>query len=951
MNAVFIERPSSFSSTLTKATVSALALTLASLAQAGENPVYGDNPSWIEVVDLENIEADETNDLVLFDQQIRIEEGQRWDYQDKVTRISAITDLSKAGTLKVRWSPDKGDLIVHELSILRGGEILDVLTDDVEFEILRRERQLERGVLDGMLTATLAVPGLAVDDQLRFRYSITTSDQALGKEVQSQTFLRREPSKTAQGRFARLTNSEADFSRVRVSWPEGLDVRYQAGPNFQIGDVETRGGYNWLEVVTPLPAADRLPSAVPQRYRRPTTLQASTFADWAEVSSVMAPYYEAGGSLEGQADLLEKVDAIAAQPVSELEKAIDALELVQEDVRYLMNGLDGGNYLPQDVATTWDMKFGDCKAKTVLLLALLDRLGIEAEAVLVSTNRGNAVPVSLPLPGAFNHVLVRAVIEGQEYFLDGTSVGANIKTVGNVPPFEHYLAIRDSGADLAPIVQTLPRVAEQEMHLEFDGTAGADLPTLGVLKIHVLGPRAARMNAESDKFKDAFKSGFATGFGKRAQVVDAVIEPGEDDSEATVTMTAILPSFFKFEGTRGVMTPGRFTKSAKFAPNRSLRQWRDIPVAIGRPGAQVMSVRGTLPFEANAMKVEGVLNLDAEAAGKRFVRKVEFDGPEVYVFEKQINSGGEIDADQIREERRKAAKVVGSGLTLVAPPDTPRRWRFATGADRAILAPLEEALAKVIADEPEEAQRYAARARFREQTYDFVGARSDLSKAIELEATAQFFEQRARMHVQLGDLVLAREDYEEAYALDSTPSRAINLAEAMAEVGEIEEALEVLLLESGNTQDQQILSVATAQLEARQGDPLSGLERIAQELIKDPNDPSLLNSKCWLIGTWEVALEEGADACRLAVERGQNTAQALDSRAMYQLRMGKLDRARGDIEEALRLSPWQAASLLLRGLIKREQGDETAEQDIAEALARRPSLALTYKPWGFDLTR
>ena len=950
MNPIFIQRPFPCYSTLTKATVSALALTFATAAHAGDTPVYEKAQDWVEVVDLASVEADETNDLALFDQQIRIEEGKRWDYQDKVTRISAITDLSKAGTLKVRWSPDKGDLIVHELSILRDGETIDVLADDLEFEVLRRERQLERGVLDGTLTATLAVPGLAVDDQLRFRYTITTSDQALGKEVQSYTFLRREPGKGARGRFARITSNEADFSRVRVSWPEKLDVRYQAGPNYEIGDVETRGGYNWLEVITPLPAADRLPPAAPQRYRLPTTLQVSTFADWAEVSSVMAPYYKVEGSLDGQAELLEKVDAIAAQPISELEKAIDALEVVQEDVRYLLNGLDGGNYLPQDVATTWDVKFGDCKAKTVLLLALLDRLGIEAEAVLVSTNRGNAVPVSLPLPGAFNHVLVRAVIEGQEYFLDGTSVGANIKTVGNVPPFEHYLAIRESGADLTPIVQTLPRVAEQEMHLEFDTSAGVDLPMLGVMTINMVGPRAAQMNAESDKLKDAFKSGFATGIGRGAQVIDVVIEPGDDDSEATITMAAVLPSVFKFEGTRGVMTPGRFTKTAKFSPNRSLRQWRDVPVAIGRPDAQVMSVRGKLPFNASAMKVEGVLDVDAEAAGKRFVRKVEFDGPEVYIFEQQINRGGEIAADQIREERRKAAKVVGSNLTLVAPPDTPRRWRFATGADRAVLAPLEEAMAKIIAQEPEEAQSYASRATFREQTYDFAGALSDLNKAIELEATAKLFEQRARMHVQLGDLEMARQDYEEAYALDAKPSRAISLAGAMAEVGELEEALELLLLESGDTKDQQKLAVATAQLEARGGDPLAGLERIAEELTKDPNDPALLNSKCWLIGTWEAALEEGADACRLAVERGENTGQALDSRAMYQLRMGELEKARSDVEEALRLSPWQAASLLLRGLIKREQGDDTAEKDIAEALARRPSLAIIYKPWGFELT-
>ncbi len=936
---------------LWRSAASLAALGAATAAWAGEEPIYEDAPDWIKKVDRAEIELDEKNDLIIFDQQVRIETGRRWDYQDKLYRVSAITDLSKAGTLKVQWLPDKGDLIVHELSILRDGEVIDVLEEEVEFEVLRRERQLERGILDGSLTATIAVPGLAVDDELRFRYSITNSDQALGEEVQSQTFLRRELPKSGRGAMMRLggSNGEADFSRVLVSWPEVLDVRYDVGPNFDGERVETRGGYNWLEIVTPLPEADRLPPAVPLRYRMPTMLQASTFADWAEVSSVMAPHYEVAGSLDGLSDLLERVDAIGAQSVSELQKAVDALELVQEDVRYLLNGLDGGNYLPQSAAETWELKYGDCKAKTVLLLAILDRLGIEAEPVLASTNRGNAVPVSLPLPGAFNHVLVRAVVEGQEYFLDGTGLGANIKTVGNVPPFEYYLAIRNEGAPLKLIEQTLPRVAETETHFAFDGTAGVDLPTIGTMRMVMVGPRAAQLNAEADKAKEALKAGFGSGLGRGAQVVDIDLEQGADDSEAIVRMTAIMPAFFKFDGVRGEFSPGRIPRQAKFSPNRSLRQWRDIPVALGRPGSTISTVKATLPFAASAMNVEGDLDIEGEAAGKTFVRRVELEGDEVFVFEQVTMQGGEIPADQILAERRKAAKIVSSTLKFVAPEDTPRRWRFASGADRSVLEPMEEALAKIIADEPEEARSYSGRAEFRRQTYDFAGALEDYSEAIELEATAQLLDQRADMHAQLRNKEAAKTDLEEAYILDPTPSRAMRLARAMADLGEVDDAIAMLMLEDGDTKTQQSLAVEIAELEALSGDVQNGFDRIAQELAEDPNNASLLNSQCWFIGTWGTALDEGEEACRLAVERGRNTAQALDSRAMYELRVGEYDKAMADIEEALRLAPWQDASLLLRGLIKQAKGEGSADEDIANALGRRPSLAETYSKWGFEL--
>lgn len=391
---------------------SATALAYCYAVQAGEAPRYEAAPGWVDAVSVASVDRGENNDLIVSDQQVRIEDGLRWDYHDRVYRLSDVKDMSDIGTLKFQWLPDKGDLIIHEIVILRDGQIINVLDQGKGLEVLRREQLLEMGVLDGSLTATLAVPGLVVGDKVRTRYSITLSDQALKGDVQSQIRLPRETSNAKgnaisvmlQGRAA----PEADYTRVMVSWPVSMDVSYKTSSSVEISPPVTRDGYQWLEIALPLPAADPPPADAPLRYRMPPTLQVGTFANWADVAQTMAPYYFTKGSLDGLTDLADKVDAIGARPVSTLEKAFAALELVQEDIRYLLNGLDGGNYIPQSVATTWRLKYGDCKAKTVMLLAVLDRLGIEAQAVLVSTNLGNAVPESLPIPGAFNHVLVRA---------------------------------------------------------------------------------------------------------------------------------------------------------------------------------------------------------------------------------------------------------------------------------------------------------------------------------------------------------------------------------------------------------------------------------------------------------------------------------------------------------------------------------------------------------------
>src|SRR5690606_4154596 len=172
-------------------------------------------------------------------------------------------------------------------------------------------------------------------------------------------------------------------------------------------------------------------------------LQAGTFADWAEVSRVMTPLFATEGTIAPDGPIASAVARIEKDHAGQLERSVAALRLVQDEIAYMLNGMEGGNYIPQTPAETWDKRYGDCKAKTVLLLAMLREMGIEAEAVVVASRTGDVVPEMLPMPGAFDHVIVRAVIDGTEYWLDGTSSGASMQVVGEVPPFHVALPLRD----------------------------------------------------------------------------------------------------------------------------------------------------------------------------------------------------------------------------------------------------------------------------------------------------------------------------------------------------------------------------------------------------------------------------------------------------------------------------------------------------------------------------
>lgn len=914
-------------------------------AHAGEEVLYEPAPEWVEPVDLAQIERDPANTRVVQDKQIRIERGRLWEYFDTVYRITSLQELTKIGTVTAQWLPDKGDLIVHEVAILRDGEKIDVIASGEEMEVLRRERLLERQILDGSLTATMSVPGLQIGDELRTRYSVTRSDQALGEDVQTQTMLWREP------------NRFADFGRVLVSWEDDLPVEYRAGPDYDLAAPEPRDGFRRLEVALPLPEAEEYPFDAPLSYRRPPVLQLGTFDGWSEVSSVMAPFYETEGALAGLDDLSAKVEAIRADGTDELTRAVAALELVQEDIRYLMNGLDGGNYIPQSVAETWEKKYGDCKAKTLILLAILDELKIDAEPVLASIKRGALVESSLPLPGAFDHVLVRASIAGRHYYLDGTGIGANLQLIGNVPPFLVTLPIRPEGATLERIVQDAPRVADVSVEFALDARLGGDLPMAGTITMSLLGRSAAQMNATADKLTDdnkrALGARFARFAGGEVDVVDVRIERGTDDSEATVIVEALFPSVVSYDGSLGTIEPQLPTGSFRFRPDRSRRKWRDLPVVVPPPRASVGTYRFTLPETEGEFEIRGERRLDVTVANQRFEREVTLTDGELVISEKQTSLGGEIAPDEIRAERRKALSLARDKLKVIVPQDMPRRWRFADsaseGGDRTQLEGIEEMLARMIAQQPDETAPLLRRANFRFLTYDFPGALEDMNAALGLQATAGLFHDRAMVHAELRDFESAAADLEEAWLLDPTPGRAIALARMMADLGRTGEARDVLGEVDGDKEVQRSLAYALADVEALEGDGRVGLDRFAELLLDAPNDGTVLNAKCWYMGIWQVEIADAVTTCTRAVENSENTAAALDSRAMVFLRNGRLEEALADAEAALDLAPDQTETLLLRGLILREMGRGEAEADIATALARSPRIREDYRRWGFEL--
>ncbi|HYK01445.1 MAG TPA: DUF3857 domain-containing protein [Thermoanaerobaculia bacterium] len=99
------------------------------------------------------------------------------------------------------------------------------------------------------------------------------------------------------------------------------------------------------------------------------------------------------------------------------------LAAIQKDVRYAGVEVGEGSIIPRAPRTVLANKYGDCKDKATLLVAMLREAGFPAHVALLNAGDGFDVQPELPGASAFNHAIV--VVEGApEIWVDPTDVFA-----------------------------------------------------------------------------------------------------------------------------------------------------------------------------------------------------------------------------------------------------------------------------------------------------------------------------------------------------------------------------------------------------------------------------------------------------------------------------------------------------------------------------------------------
>ena len=920
----------------------AAAVLPASVAHAGDQPLYNPAPDWVTLAKLDTVpRADSDGGLILYDVQQRIDGATVWSYVDSAMKLDTPEALAQNSNITLAWGPDKGDLIIHQLAIVRGNDVIDALAGGQKFTVLRREQTLEQRELTGILSATLAVEGLRVGDVLRLRMSTTSKDDALGGRAQAIMPVVVEPARVASANY-------------RLSWRKDAPTQWKllAGPT----DLKPRrsGDFFELPIAMPLSKPPELPDDAPVRFQRPPLIEVSTFADWADVSKVMAPLYVTKGTIADGGPIATEIARIAAATTDPVERAAKALQLVQDQIRYLAVGMNGGNYQPQSPAKTWELRYGDCKAKTLLLLAILHELGIEAEPVLANATIGGMVSQRIPSALAFDHVLVRATVGGETLWLDGTGLGTRLGDIRDTPMLGQVLPVRTAGAELMPIALRAPARPMLDLTVQADESTSIDLPSVIDLKMVVRGQLASMMTLATSqlparKQRELIET-FLQSIVGSAQYESLVSTPDAADGSITIAGRGVFNTGWKQQDRQTERWLSRVPSLISFKPDRARPAWADIPVTTAGPELARYQMRIRLPDGGKGYRIEGDQAMDAQLAGVGIKRSLQMADGIVTVEETIRTAGVEIPAVEVPAERDRVATLIARSPRLIAPTDARRRWNLKGAGSASQLDGINAIFAKsAAAADEKDVTALESSASFHNGIGNYQGVSDALTRQIAILPSLEAYLRRSAARKELGNVAGALADAEAARKLDpSSREAAFAVAILTAERGDMAKAIAVLderIALGGKTRDD--FRASKAVVIGEFGDASAALAELDDLIAAKPGAPFLLNARCWIKATRNVQVDSALKDCTSAMELSDSTAGILDSRALVWMRLGRDEDALRDLDAALLQQPGMGSSRFLRAIVRKRMGQvDDAAADLAVARQLSPSTERDYARFG-----
>lgn len=416
---------------------------------------------------------------LLVDQQTRVEAMERTSYRHIATKALNAQGVESIANIEIRFDPSFQKLTLHAINVRRGARLITKL-DASAVRLLQRETELESLIFDGSVTASAFLEDVRVGDVVEYAYSVRGHNPVFAQKQ--------------FGNFDLQWGVPVAHMRARLLWPQGRELellRLNGAPAPVERTLATHRDLQWdLRDI----AARQVENDAPAWFDPYPAVHWGEFKDWPAVVRWALPLYRLPEQTAPR--VREEIARIAAQHASPEARLLAALRFVQREVRYLGIEIGPGSHAPSTPGVVLGRRFGDCKDKTLLTIALLRGLGIDAVPALVNTGARQGIGSWLPSPGAFNHVLVRARLGGADYWLDPTRAPQE-GGISQVVQADYGLAlvIDERSNGLVPMAGDKARGHKREVRAVIDASAGFDEPVKYTVTTVLQGPAADAMRS------------------------------------------------------------------------------------------------------------------------------------------------------------------------------------------------------------------------------------------------------------------------------------------------------------------------------------------------------------------------------------------------------------------------------------------------------------------------
>lgn len=548
--------------------------------------------------------------------------------------------LETVSAIEVNFDPSYQHLSFNSIIIWRDGRKIDILPR-AKFEILRREKNLERLIYDKSIDVICNVEDVQIGDIIEYSYTLTGENPVFENKI----FLtnRMNYSVPVAKSYDRLV---CNASRVL----EFKAFNHASQPQQETNDGMT--SYVWE--IDDVPAIETEDSS-PGWYNPYGRIQISEYKDWSEISRWALTLFSTKGIVSTEID--EKITEIKKNHTSLEEQINSAIRFVQDEIRYLSfsDGIQG--YKPHGPAQVIKQRFGDCKDKSHLLAFMLNKMGVDSYPALVNTSYGRSLNEYLPNPAVFDHCIVQVKFQDSTYWIDPTlTLERGSFRKSHEADYYNALVISSATASLQPIdfKTRLSRVKVQESY-SFKIVGGA--AKLSV-KTTFEGSEANSIrnyykSSSADEIKKSYTNFYAMDFSDITMVDFVLFEDDLANNIVTTTENYEIENFWQYDSATNRYSTEFYARILAQHLNLPSSKRRKAPLSVTYPTTVEQNIFIYLPEAWNITEKQQVYSSPAF----KYSSEVDYVDQTVKMYYKYASLKDHVTAEEAKNHIEKIEKA------------------------------------------------------------------------------------------------------------------------------------------------------------------------------------------------------------------------------------------------------------------------------------------------------